>query len=44
MIPPWLYNPTKCLPSPTETPGQISWAGRALGADTQDVLKDWLGE
>ena len=35
--------PNVC-PRLTETPGQISWAGRALGADTQDVLKDWLGE
>lgn len=35
--------PNVC-PRLTETPGQISWAGRALGADTEDVLKDWLGE
>lgn len=35
--------PNVC-PRLTETPGQVSWAGRALGADTQDVLKDWLGE
>ena len=35
--------PNVC-PRLTLTPGQISWAGRALGADTQDVLKDWLGE
>lgn len=34
--------PNVC-PRLTETPGQISWAGRALGADTEDVLKDWLG-
>ena len=34
--------PNVC-PRLSDTPGKINWAGRALGADTQEVLKDWLG-
>lgn len=30
------------VPRLTETPGSIKWAGRALGADTAQVLADWL--
>ena len=31
------------MPRLTETPGRINWLGPALGAHTEDVLKDWLG-
>ena len=31
------------MPRLTETPGTIEWAGRALGADTQQILRDALG-
>ncbi|MGC6512393.1 MAG: CaiB/BaiF CoA transferase family protein [Parvibaculales bacterium] len=30
------------VPRLTDTPGSIKWAGRALGADTAEVLEDWL--
>ena len=30
------------VPRLTDTPGSIKWAGRALGADTAQVLSDWL--
>ena len=34
--------PNVC-PRLSDTPGKVKWAGRALGADTAEVLKDWLG-
>ena len=34
--------PNVC-PRLSDTPGEVKWAGRALGADTSEVLKDWLG-
>ena len=34
--------PNVC-PRLSDTPGTVKWAGRALGADTAEVLKDWLG-
>lgn len=36
-----LVLPAVC-PRLSETPGEIRWAGRALGADTDAVLADWL--
>lgn len=30
-------------PRLSETPGAVNWAGRALGADNEAVLSDWLG-
>ena len=30
-------------PRLSETPGGIRWAGRALGADSEAILADWLG-
>ena len=30
-------------PRLSDTPGKVNWAGRALGADTAEVLKEWLG-
>lgn len=38
-----LTLPNVC-PRLSDTPGGIRWAGRALGADTEDVLEDWLDE
>lgn len=38
-----LTLPNVC-PRLSDTPGGIRWAGRALGADTKDVLEDWLSE
>jgi len=32
------------VPRLSDTPGEIRWAGRALGADTETVLADWLGD
>jgi succinyl-CoA:(S)-malate CoA-transferase subunit B len=37
-----LTLPAVC-PRLSETPGAIRWAGRALGADGDAVLADWLG-
>ncbi|MBX9662441.1 CoA transferase [Novosphingobium sp.] len=37
-----LTLPAVC-PRLSETPGAIRWAGRALGADSDAVLADWLG-
>lgn len=37
-----LTLPAVC-PRLSETPGEIRWAGRALGADSDAVLADWLG-
>lgn len=37
-----LTLPNVC-PRLSETPGAVRWAGRGLGADTAEVLKDWLG-
>jgi succinyl-CoA:(S)-malate CoA-transferase subunit B len=37
-----LTLPAVC-PRLSETPGEIRWAGRALGADSAAVLADWLG-
>ena len=34
--------PNVC-PRLSDTPGRVKWAGRALGADTEEILKDWLG-
>ena len=34
--------PNVC-PRLSDTPGEVRWAGRALGADTAEVLQDWLG-
>ena len=31
------------LPALSETPGDIRWLGRALGADTDEVLGELLG-
>jgi len=31
------------VPRLSETPGGIRWLGPALGAHTDDVLKDWIG-
>jgi succinyl-CoA:(S)-malate CoA-transferase subunit B len=31
------------VPRLSDTPGSITWAGRALGADNAAVMKDWLG-
>ena len=31
------------VPRLTGTPGRINWLGPALGAHTEDVLKDWIG-
>jgi succinyl-CoA:(S)-malate CoA-transferase subunit B len=36
-----LTLPNVC-PVLSDTPGSIRWAGRALGADTKNVLEDWL--
>lgn len=36
-----LVLPAVC-PRLSETPGRIRWAGRALGADNDSVLADWL--
>lgn len=36
-----LTLPNVC-PRLSDTPGGIRWAGRALGADTDSVLQDWL--
>jgi crotonobetainyl-CoA:carnitine CoA-transferase CaiB-like acyl-CoA transferase len=35
--------PNVC-PRLSDTPGRVKWAGRALGADTEEILKDWLGQ
>ena len=34
--------PNVC-PRLSKTPGQVNWLGRELGADTDQVIKDWLG-
>lgn len=31
------------MPRLSETPGEIAWAGRELGADTDAILADELG-
>ena len=31
------------MPRLTGTPGRINWLGPALGAHTEEVLKDWMG-
>ncbi|WP_439534592.1 CaiB/BaiF CoA transferase family protein [Polymorphobacter sp.] len=31
------------VPRLSDTPGSVRWAGRALGADSAEVLEDWLG-
>ena len=31
------------VPRLSGTPGRINWLGPALGADTEDVLKEWIG-
>jgi len=31
------------MPRLSGTPGRINWLGPALGADTEDVLKGWIG-
>jgi len=37
-----LTLPNVC-PRLSETPGKLRWAGRALGADNDEVRADWLG-
>jgi crotonobetainyl-CoA:carnitine CoA-transferase CaiB-like acyl-CoA transferase len=34
--------PNVC-PRLSDTPGEVKWVGRGLGADNAEVLKDWLG-
>jgi len=30
------------MPRMSRTPASISWAGRALGVDTEQVISEWL--